>query len=73
MMTETAAPTENSATTWLTVADAANRIKASRASIYRAIRNGELKAAVVNSRGDMRIHDSWIDQWLLARLRTGSR
>jgi len=52
---------------WLTVPEAAARIKASRRTVYRAIRSGELKAASINSRRDFRIAASWVDDWLRRR------
>lgn len=55
--------------TWLTVEDAARRIQASRRSVYRAIKAGELKAAKINGRGDLRIAASWIDEWLSQQAR----
>lgn len=53
--------------TWLTVGEAAARAKAGKRSIYTAVRLGELKAAPINDRGDLRIAESWVDDWLQAR------
>jgi excisionase family DNA binding protein len=50
--------------TWLTVAEAATRAKAGKRSIYAAVKAGELRAAPINERGDLRIADAWIDAWL---------
>lgn len=49
---------------WLKVSDVAQWIRCSRGSVYRAIKNGHLRAAAVNQRGDVRIHRDWVRQWL---------
>jgi hypothetical protein len=36
-------------------------------TIYAAIRDGKLKAAPINERGDLRIHRSWLLDWLERR------
>jgi len=35
-------------------------------TIYRAIARGELKAARINGRGDLRISRQWLRDWLAA-------
>jgi excisionase family DNA binding protein len=52
---------------WRGVRQRAEELGISPRSIYRAIRRGELRAAPVNQRGDLLIHDDWILQWLEAR------
>jgi len=54
-------------TDWLTVEDAAAQIKASRRSLYRAIRAGELRAAPINGRGDLRTCRAWVSEWMSRR------
>jgi len=49
---------------WLTVPQAARAANLGRRTIYRAVRDGKLKAARVNGRGDIRIARSWLTQWL---------
>ena len=58
------APHEIAAPEWLTVDEAAARVKASKRSIYRAVRAGELRAAPINGRGCLRIAESWLREWL---------
>jgi hypothetical protein len=41
-------------------------------SLYRAIQRGDLRAAPVNQRGDLLIHDDWIREWLEAKAKTVS-
>ena len=36
-------------------------------SIYHAIARGELRASEINERGDLRVHRSWLLQWLEGR------
>jgi excisionase family DNA binding protein len=49
---------------WLTVREAAARARCGRRVIYSAVRGGELRAARIGARRDLRIHIHWIDQWL---------
>lgn len=72
-MQTTTTAANSDATTWRTVPEQAERIKASPRSLYRAIRSGELRAAVINGRGDMRICDEWLTEWLTSRVRAGAR
>ena len=62
----TPAPT-SSPSNWRTVREQADRIKASPRSLYRAIRAGQLRAAPINGRGDLRICDDWMKDWLESR------
>lgn len=52
---------------WGTVGDAQHKAKCGVKVIYRAIDNGELRAARLNGRGDLRILGRWIDEWLERR------
>jgi excisionase family DNA binding protein len=49
---------------WLRVGEAAARARCGRRVIYQAVRRGELRAARIGARRDLRIHIQWIDQWL---------
>ena len=51
---------------WLTVAEAAERARCGRKVIYREIKAGRLRAAVVGGRRDLRLLANWVDQWLEA-------
>jgi excisionase family DNA binding protein len=48
----------------LTVAESAERARVGRKTIYRAIKAGRLRAAVIGGRRDFRILAEWIDEWL---------
>ena len=50
---------------WKTVAQVAAHVQTGRKAIYRAIKRGDLRAARIGSRGDLRVHETWIDEWLL--------
>jgi excisionase family DNA binding protein len=54
-------------TQYLTVGAAARSIGTSRWTIYAAIRRGELRAARINDRGDLRISDDSLRAYLDAR------
>jgi excisionase family DNA binding protein len=49
---------------WRSVPDAARELGVGPRTVYHAIKRGELRAAPVNARGDLRIHVDWIRQWL---------
>jgi len=53
---------------WMTVPEAADRAKCGTQMIYSAIRSGRLKAARLGARNDLRIHESWLDAWVVAAL-----
>jgi excisionase family DNA binding protein len=65
--TETA-PTETAATPspWLTPHQAAARAQCGINAIYSAIRTGKLRAVRLGARLGLRVHESWVDAWLLA-------
>ena len=54
------------ATEWLTVEEAARHAKCGTRSIYLAVRNGQLRAARLGGRRELRFTAGWIDAWLLA-------
>jgi excisionase family DNA binding protein len=53
-------------TPWLTVKEAAQIIKCGPKLIYREVTAGRLRAARIGNRRDLRIHRSWVDEWLEA-------
>jgi len=67
-------PTETETTTtptatpspWLTPQQAADRAQCGINLIYAAIRSGRLRAVRVGARLGLRVHESWIDAWLIA-------
>jgi len=52
------------ASDWYSVAKAAAEITTGRRSIYKAVRTGQLRAARIGGRGDLRIHKDWLRAWL---------
>jgi excisionase family DNA binding protein len=61
MQTQTVTPETTS--DWLTVPEAAATLRTGRRSVYRAIDRGELRAAKINERGDLRIARVWLMDW----------
>lgn len=49
---------------WLNVAECAARAKCGPKLIYREVAAGRLRAARIGSRRDLRIHVSWLDEFL---------
>jgi excisionase family DNA binding protein len=56
-------------TSWLTVREAAQHARCGSKVIYRAVRAGKLKAAVVGGRRELRFLPEFVDEWLLATLK----
>jgi excisionase family DNA binding protein len=50
---------------WLTVSEAAARVRCGPKLIYREVRAGRLMAARVGGRRELRLLSEWIDDWLL--------
>jgi excisionase family DNA binding protein len=50
---------------WLKVREAADRARCGPKTIYRAVRSGQLRAARIGGRRELRFLESWIDQWLI--------
>jgi excisionase family DNA binding protein len=53
------------ASPWLTVKEAAERARCGAGLIYRSIRSGQLRAARIGGRRDLRILAEWVDAWLI--------
>ena len=49
---------------WLSVGQAAAIPRCSERRIHLAVRAGELRAAVIDGRGTIRIHRGWLRAWL---------
>lgn len=49
---------------FLTVPEVAKHLRCGTRPVYRAIKAGELKAVAVNERGDLRIADAWMHDWI---------
>lgn len=56
-------PTESP---WVTPTEASKYARCGVKIVYAAIRRGALRAARLNDRGDYRIHQQWLDEWLTA-------
>lgn len=59
--------TEPAITDWLTIPEAAALLRTGKRSLYRAVKRGDLRAAEVNERGDLRIARTWLTDWLERR------
>jgi excisionase family DNA binding protein len=55
----------NDAVRWLKIVEAADRARCGPKTIYRAVRSGQLRAARIGGRRELRFLESWIDSWLL--------
>ncbi len=56
--------TDPTSTPWLTVREAAGRARCGHRSIYNATRSGQLRAARLGGRRELRFLPEWIDAWL---------
>ncbi len=50
---------------WLKIREAAERARCGPKTIYRAVRGGQLRAARIGGRRELRFLEDWIDQWLI--------
>lgn len=48
----------------LTVEDVAVRARVGLRRVRRAVRSGELRAARINGRGELRFRSEWVNGWL---------
>ena len=51
---------------WLKVCEAADRARCGPKTIYRAVQSGELRAARIGGRRELRFLEAWVDTWLLS-------
>ncbi len=49
---------------WLTVKQARRTAQCGAKLLYREIKAGRLRAARIGGRRDLRIHQTWVDEWL---------
>lgn len=49
---------------WLRLAEGAARLQVHEATLRRAIKRGQLRAARVGGRKSIRLRASWCDEWL---------
>ena len=56
---------------WRTVEQEADRLQVGRKVIYRAVKEGQLKAVRIGGRRDIRLLPEWIDDWLIKSARFG--
>ena len=52
-------------TRWLKIDEAADRARCGPKTIYRAVRSGQLRAARIGGRRELRFLADWIDAWLM--------
>jgi excisionase family DNA binding protein len=57
---------------FLTVADISRRLGCSTRAVYAAIGRGDLKAAIINDRGDYRIRSDWFSAFIESRSLTAT-
>lgn len=62
----------DSSTPWVTARSAAKYIGSSTKLIYRSVATGQLRAARVNGRRELRFRLEWLDQFLEARASGGN-
>lgn len=49
---------------WLTVPEAAGRARVGTRTIYNACKSNQLRHSKIGSRAQIRIHESWVGEWL---------
>jgi excisionase family DNA binding protein len=52
------------ATPWLTIDQCAHVVQCGRKLLYRAVKRGDLRAARIGARRDIRVHRDWLDEYL---------
>ena len=55
---------------WLKIREAADRARCGPKTIYRAVRGGQLRAARIGGRRELRFLSEWIDLWLIGQERS---
>ena len=58
---------------WLKIQEAADRARCGPKTIYRAVRSGQLRAARIGGRRELRFLESWVDDWLIGEGPTDDR
>lgn len=51
---------------WLTVKEAAQRARCGPRVVYRAVEAGQLRAARLGGRRELRLLSEWVDAWLFS-------
>jgi excisionase family DNA binding protein len=51
---------------WLTVKQAAERVQCGEKVIYRAVKSGQLRAARIGGRRNLRFAPEWVDDWMVS-------
>ena len=59
-------------TRWLKIGEAADRARCGPKTVYRAVRQGQLRAARLGGRRELRFLEEWVDGWLLAAERANA-
>ena len=57
----------NDVVRWLKVDEAADRARCGPKTIYRAVQRGQLRAARIGGRRELRFLANWIDCWLVGQ------
>jgi hypothetical protein len=55
-------------TRWLTIRDAADRACCRPTRIQQAVRTGRLRAVRIGTRGELKLRENWLDDWLAGQL-----
>ena len=53
---------------WLTTREVADRACCGPKTIRRAVRKGQLRAARIGGRGELKFLENWIDEWLVGQI-----
>jgi hypothetical protein len=53
---------------WLTIREAADRACCRPARIQHAVRTGRLRAVRIGTRGELKVRENWLDEWLAGQL-----
>jgi excisionase family DNA binding protein len=53
---------------WLTIREAADRACCRPARIQQAVRTGHLRAVRIGTRGELKLRENWLDDWLAGQL-----
>lgn len=53
---------------WLTIREAADRACCRPTTIQQAVRTGRLQAVRIGTRGELRVRENWLEEWLIGQL-----